>query len=154
VLRNASLAAAQGAFVCNWDDDDWHAPRRLELEIEALVQAAAHACVLSRWLVFDEVTRNAYVSGKRLWEGSLLCRRDLEVLKEGYPPQKRGEDRVLIRAMQEKYRIATLDRPELYVYTYHGKNTWDREHFERIFAAATELSQVDSSRIEKTLLPK
>ncbi|HEX6765235.1 MAG TPA: glycosyltransferase [Polyangiaceae bacterium] len=154
VLRNASLAAAQGDFVCNWDDDDWHAPRRLELELEALAQSEADACVLNRWLVFDEVTRNAYVSGKRLWEGSLLCRRDLEVLKGGYPARKRGEDHVLILAMKDKHRIATLDRPELYIYTYHRKNTWDREHFERIFASATELSQADSSRIEKTLLAK
>src|SRR5690348_11063690 len=42
-LRNASLEAARGDYVCQWDDDDRHHPRRLEVQMEALRAAKSDA---------------------------------------------------------------------------------------------------------------
>ena len=34
-LRNRSIDASRGHYVAQWDDDDWHAPGRLEAQIES-----------------------------------------------------------------------------------------------------------------------
>jgi glycosyltransferase involved in cell wall biosynthesis len=146
-LRNASVGAARGEFICCWDDDDWHAPQRLELQLKAVVAARTEACVLGRWLMLDAVTGRAYVSEKRFWEGSLLCRRDNSVLLEGYPALTRGEDRELVQRLAKRSRIASLDCPALYVYRYHGANTWGAEHFDALFGAGVELSCERAHRI-------
>ena len=58
-LRNLGIRASRGKYVCGWDDDDWYAPRRLEAQLEHLIHSRADACVLRRWLMFDE-TRYAF----------------------------------------------------------------------------------------------
>src|SRR5436305_1073460 len=34
-LRNLALEHATGDFIVNWDDDDWHHPRRIEVQMQA-----------------------------------------------------------------------------------------------------------------------
>ncbi len=147
VLRNLSLAAARGEYVCSWDDDDWYAPRRIEQQLDALVRSQSDACVLGRWLMLDEATGRTYVSGKRLWEGSLLCRRNVEGLLGGYPALEHGEDRILVERLRERHRVAVLDRPELYTYTYRGNNARRSEHFLKNLDGASELDQTDGDRL-------
>ncbi len=36
VLRNLSLQASRGYYVAQWDDDDWHDPTRLAVQVAAL----------------------------------------------------------------------------------------------------------------------
>lgn len=151
VLRNLSLKGARGVYVCCWDDDDWHSPRRIELQLRHLLSSRADACMLRRWLMFDETTGLAYVSGKRMWEGSLLCRRDLDVLKIGYPPLVRAEDRALVEELAARHRVTSVDRPELYVYTHHGGNTWGREHFLLLAASGLELPRPAAERLGRVL---
>lgn len=150
-LRNVGTRASRGAFVCSWDDDDWHSPRRIELELARLVATAADACLMTRWLVLDEVNGRAAVSTHRTWEGSLLCRRDLPLLEAGYPPLVRGEDSVLVRKLVSEHRVAYLDQPELYVYTVHGQNTWHARHFDDIFRAGVALGKDDELRLRALL---
>jgi glycosyltransferase involved in cell wall biosynthesis len=150
-LRNLAVAAATGDYVCCWDDDDWHSPRRLELQLQALTSSRADACVLSRWLILDESNGRAYASGYRRWEGSLLCQRELGALEDGYPALSRGEDRELMRRLERRHEVCDFDRPELCVYTFHGENTWDSTHFQGIFASAFELAPEDGQRLLRTL---
>jgi glycosyltransferase involved in cell wall biosynthesis len=146
-LRNIALKASHGHFFCNWDDDDWHAPRRIELQLRELTACRAHACMLSRWLVLDETTGRAFTSNFRLWEGSLICQKDLTEVATGYPPLPKGEDRELVQRIRWHYALAHLCRPELYVYVYHGQNTWDSSHFDFIFRSGRELSPGDTSKV-------
>lgn len=137
-LRNLSVSHAHGEFVAQWDDDDWYAPERLEGQMNALRHHPdAHGCVLRRWLIHDGVTNTAYVSARRPWEGSLVARR---ATLPSYPLLTRGEDTKVVAAIAGSGRLLLLDRPELYIYCYHGNNTWNRAHFERnILANAMQL---------------
>jgi len=136
-LRNLGVAACRGRYVAQWDDDDWCAPDRLRVQVAALQASRKPACVLSRWILFDAERDAAYVSTHRTWEGSLVAERSA---LPPYADLARGEDTALIRALLDEGRLAAIDAPWLYVYVFHGGNTWDRAHFERnLVAYATRL---------------
>jgi len=142
-LRNISVRHAGTPLVAQWDDDDWHAPRRLELQVKALRKARqADACILQRWMIFDARSRKVYLSTSRYWEASIVAWR--EKLPE-YPPLRRSEDTAVVDQLVRRNAVALLDRPELYIYTFHGGNTWNARHWDRnIFAHAAEADQSDS----------
>jgi hypothetical protein len=146
-LRNVAIRASLGKYVCGWDDDDWYAPSRLARQLQRLLEAGADACMLRRWLMLDEKHGRAYLSPSGYWEGSLMCRRDLSVLAEGYPPLPKDEDRVLVERLIAQHAVTGLDQPELYVYTFHGENTWDEEHFDVLYRQSDELSPEATRRL-------
>ena len=148
-LRNLAVREARGAFIAQWDDDDWSAPERLTAQMQALAPRNKIGCVLLRWLMFDELTHTAWVSKERPWEGSLLARRD------GMPPYEdlsKFEDTPVMIQLVEQEQLVALNRPELYVYVYHGANTWERQHWEEaIVPGALRLSDADAQQIRKVL---
>jgi glycosyltransferase involved in cell wall biosynthesis len=148
-LRNISVSAARGKYICGWDDDDWYSPRRIEAQLRHLLASQADACVLNRWLVLDETRGNAYVSERGGWQGSLTCPRELPALQHGYPPLARDEDRILVDQIAKRHRLVVLDRPELYVYTFHGDNTWPPGHFQWIFSSGQALSPTDAAGLSR-----
>lgn len=125
-LRNTGISFAQGALLAQWDDDDWYSPERLMQQAATLQSQSARACVLSRWIMADMIERRAYASAPRAWEGSLLVRRDSVPT---YPDLARGEDTPVVQRLIEQGGLVGLDRPDLYIYTVHDNNTWDRSHW-------------------------
>ena len=138
-MRNMSVAAATGKIICCWDDDDWHAPTRIEEQVDYLTTREAAACMLRRWMMVDEVGGRAFISPRRHWEGSMVCYRDLQVFREGYAPLRQGEDTDLLRRMIRREKIVTMDRPELYAYIHHGGNTCGTPHFEELMKKGIQL---------------
>ena len=138
-LRNLSVGEAGGSYVCQWDDDDWYDADRLTEQMKFLMLHKKSGCVLTKWVIYDSVSQKAYLSFARPWEGSILCRRDV-MLQNQYPPLPKGEDLPVIDSLYKKGELAFLDMPQLYVYTFNGKNTWDYEHFSEIFSRSEELS--------------
>lgn len=134
-LRNAAIAAARGSLLCVWDDDDLSHPQRLAWQLAALRGAGAAACMLSRVLLWSPGQARLAVSANRLWENSLLVRRDAIGL---YPDVTRGGDTVLVRRLRASTRIVAIDKPVAYCYTAHAANLWSQPHFDRLFANATE----------------
>lgn len=146
-LRNLGIACCRGQFVAQWDDDDWYAPNRLGAQIAALQATRLPACVLARWILYDAERDAAYMSVRRTWEGSLVAERSA---LPAYPELARGEDTAVIGALLAARRLVALDDPWLYVYVFHGGNTWERSHFERnLVAHATRLAphEEDSVRV-------
>jgi len=151
-LRNIALEAACGHYVAIWDDDDWHGPTRLAEQISANVSAAKPGCVLSRVVLYDELTQSAFLSASRTWEGSLVAER---TAVPPYPDLRRGSDTPSIARMLADKKLVALDRPELYVYVYHGGNTWNREHWEaNLLRFAHPLSVDDFERVRSLLSPE
>jgi len=107
-LRNLSLRAARGDYVCQWDDDDLYHPQRLELGMLLLQSMRADAMFLSRWVLWSPQARRIGVSGAREWEGSMLARR---ACVPPYPALARGEDTAVLHAMLGRGRVALLDAP-------------------------------------------
>jgi len=146
-LRNIAIANAKGEYICQWDDDDWYHPRRIELQLKSAVDQNKAASILPRWLIYSPADHKAYCSNVRLWEGSLLCETRLLRNGPGYPALSRGEDTALISWLYVQDQLAIEDRPDLYLYRFSGNNTWNNQHFERILEASTELDDSDTERV-------
>lgn len=129
-LRNLSIQAARGTYVCQWDDDDLYAPERIQTQLAVLRATGTAACLLRRWTLWWPHARRLAVSGARLWEGSMLA---LKSAIPTYPAKRRGEDTEMMRNLQRSQRLALLEAPELYVYVRHGNNTFDEHHFFEIY---------------------
>jgi glycosyltransferase involved in cell wall biosynthesis len=152
-LRNHAIHQSSGDFVCQWDDDDWYHQDRLAHQYAALRDAGRQASILSRWMMFDATPGNhrAYISYPRLWEGSVLCRKELIQQRE-YANVERGEDTPVVRALSEANALHVIeDAPHLYVYTVHGSNTWEREHFGHLFGHSMPLPPVIQEAIHNIL---
>lgn len=143
-LRNLAVNESRGPFVTQWDDDDWYHPDRLTVQMQALRDNGKPGCVLSRWTCLDAETRRAYLAPHRAWEGSLLIDREHMV---PYPELVRGEDTVAIEALSERQALHMLDRPDLYVYTFHNNNTWDRKHFAGLMQMSTVMPWQEAQAI-------
>jgi glycosyltransferase involved in cell wall biosynthesis len=148
-LRNISMQASRGHYVAQWDDDDWYAPARLAEQIGAIRQSGKQGCVLSRWTMYDELTKTAYVSGSRAWEGSMVAERGAV---PSYPDLRRGEDSGVISQMIAERRLVALDGPHLYVYTYHGANTWERSHWQQNLLPYSQPLTPEDQEIVRILL--
>ncbi len=147
--RNLAVAAAGGSLVATWDDDDWHAPRRLAQQVEVLLHSGAAACTLRRLAVYDGIEQQARLSLPRRWENTLLAR------KADLPPYAdldRGEDTACVRQLDARGTVAWLDAPELYIYHCHGRNTNGRVHFRRrVFVGSQALDAACAARMRQLL---
>jgi hypothetical protein len=104
-------------------------------------------------MMFDATPGNhrAYISYPRLWEGSVLCRKELIQQRE-YANLERGEDTPVVRALSEANAFQVIeDAPHLYVYTVHGSNTWEWEHFGHILGHSMPLPPVMQEAIHNIL---
>lgn len=148
-LRNRGLDALETDYWAQFDDDDLHRTRRLEKQLQKLKDSpAAQACILSRWMLYDQITDRAWVSWPRLWEGSIVARRT----ELRYPAKHVGEDTDFVGQLTD---VATLDEPELYIYRCHGKNSYTRTHFMGLAARSTRIPTqafgVEFDELERTL---
>ena len=135
--RNFAADQARGEFIAVWDDDDWYAPERLSTQVQAMAQTGKAACFLSRLMLFDLKRQTLAISTQRAWDGSLVVRRS--ELPRYADELTRGEDRPVRTALLEAKAATFVQRPELYVYTYHGANTCSAEHWQQLFANARPL---------------
>lgn len=145
-LRNHSVRRATGSLICQWDDDDLYHPDRIAIQIATLQRTSASACSLWRHQMLWQFERRVCHSVRRVWEGSLMCRKDL---LPPYPPERRGEDTPVVEQLFRTGRYALIDEPCLYTYIIHGTNTFDKEHFERHWLRAT--ARFDGDRFEPEL---
>jgi len=152
-LRNYAIANSNGDFFCQWDDDDWYHTDRLEYQYQAIKTNHAAACVLDSWILFDSVRGLSYISGKRPWEGSLLCNR--EIMKQvQYPPIRQSEDTSFVWYLLDNGLLYVLrDMPQLYIYTHHGNNTFGADHFESLFECGIPLNEQLNREIIQMMQP-
>ncbi len=153
-LRNISVEKCSGVYFCQWDDDDWYASTRLEVQYEAVVENCKAASMLSYWLMFDSNTNAAYLSSFRLWEGSILCRRSIINDETKYASMEKSEDTALLKQLIECNYIFPVIKPNLYIYVFHGKNTWDYNHFNIFYRKSLKLSPSASSLVQEILEEK
>lgn len=142
-LRNIAVSNARGEFVAMWDDDDWSGPNRLLAQMRAIHRSGKPGCVLSRIILYNTVTRQSYLSNERPWESTLVARRAELPHYDG--SLSRFEDTPVVTELAERGGLVHLKRPDLYVYVYHGTNTWEEDHFDRLFRASVALSDRKSS---------
>lgn len=149
-LRNISLANASGDYVCQWDDDDWHHRDRLKIQLDHALMFKHPATCLTNFIIFDAINNAAYFSKPRLWEGSILC--DFSIASQiQYPDLGKSEDSIFLYNILEHGRVFPITYPGLYIYVFHGSNTWNESHFKKLFVASQRLSQRHATLIRSIL---
>jgi glycosyltransferase involved in cell wall biosynthesis len=142
-LRNVSLSAARGDVVCQWDDDDCSHPDRLRVQCEHMLAGNARASFLTdhlhlltdeRVLCWVDWTLGGTEGTARLFPGTLMMFNDARFR---YPEEgeyaRKGEDSVLLEQIHATVPVDALSGAgHLYLYQYHGKNTFSRDHHLRL----------------------
>jgi glycosyltransferase involved in cell wall biosynthesis len=133
-LRNLSLDLARGELIAQWDDDDWFAPHRLSHSVAALGDKAA---------VWGEATLmhlddpawidRPYLGWFKGGAPSTILHRRRDDIR--YPSERKGEDSTY-RDAWRRLGTALIRQQDahLLIRCFHGRNTWDRHHFERRLA--------------------
>lgn len=142
-LRNIAVEAASGDLICQWDDDDLYHPERLRIQFEYMEENNARACLMTDYLQFFRKEREMFWvdwtnrtehTRHHLLPGTLLMYKDDRFrYPETGPSAIRGEDDALIDQMYSAIKVSDLSGVGyLYVYTYHGKNTFPKDHHVRL----------------------
>jgi glycosyltransferase involved in cell wall biosynthesis len=156
-LRNVSLAAADGDLVCQWDDDDCYHPDRLRVQVEHLLANRGRACFLTDHLHYLEddaalVWIDWTLGGKsgrdQLLPGTMVMFRDPRFrYPEAGPYASRGEDSMLLSDLYDNVPVvAARGVGHLYLYTYHGRNTFDRQHHYEMSLFSLSIADLEEKR--------
>jgi predicted O-methyltransferase YrrM len=124
--RNLACEHAAGPLIAHWDDDDWHAPRRLRCQVEALLAAGADLCGLTTLLFYDARTgqawRFSYPEGQRPWlSGNSLLYTRAFWADHRFPDANVGEDSHFV-GCADPGRLVSLPDFTVHVGTIHGQN--------------------------------
>jgi glycosyltransferase involved in cell wall biosynthesis len=156
-LRNLSMDAARGDIVCQWDDDDYSHPQRLMIQAGHMLRRGAGACFLNDHLQFIEEKRiicwidwtlDGTSSGAaQLAPGTLMMRRDSRYrYPEEGPYCRQGEDSALLEHLFRGGNVANLaGAGYLYLYQYHGRNTFSRDHHYRLSNCRTSIAHLNEN---------
>jgi glycosyltransferase involved in cell wall biosynthesis len=138
-LRNRSFAEARGDVVCQWDDDDCSHPDRLRVQLDDMRARGARASFMTdhlhlvadqRMLCWVDWTLGGGEGTSRLFPGTLMMFADPRFrYPESGPYARQGEDSVLLEQIHAAVPVAHLSGAgHLYLYEYHGRNTFSRAH--------------------------
>jgi glycosyltransferase involved in cell wall biosynthesis len=133
-LRNLTLELARGDVIAQWDDDDWFDAERLPRQLAALGDKAAVWMPATLMHLDDPAWLDRpYVSFFQGGAPSTVVHRRRDDIR--YPAERKGEDSTYRDAWRALgHRIMPVDDAGLLIRCFHGKNTWDRDHFERRLA--------------------
>ena len=132
--RNIACREARGEIMVLWDDDDWHAPQRIERQVLPIVRGDAEITALQNCFVLE-------VSDRRFWTitpdlhrmmfagnvtgGTAAFRRQLWEGGIRYPEVNITEDAAFLNdAMRRGRKLERIENDSLFVYVRHGSNTW------------------------------
>ncbi len=125
--RNAVCEAARGDILLHWDDDDWYAPHRVRLQVDALLANRARVCGLDRVLFLDAAAaaawEYAYPPGGAPWAyGATLAYRRDYWREHPFPNLTVGEDNAFTAAAAAGELLALNDN-RIFVGLVHPANT-------------------------------
>ncbi|WP_373480372.1 glycosyltransferase family 2 protein [Geminocystis sp.] len=111
-LQNIAWEKVSGDYICQWDDCHLADAMRLKRQMIGIEKLDTLACLLERcffWLISE---KSFAISPRRIWHNSLLCAKSL--LADD-PIKYITNDSALVVNLLQKYPIALLDQPQLYV---------------------------------------
>jgi glycosyltransferase involved in cell wall biosynthesis len=138
-LRNEAIKSASGSVLCNWDDDDLSHPERLRVQLDAIVSHQSAAAVLQEnmhhfvesgevfWTSYETSTTYG-LPGTIMWRRACAPAYSAEAAVAEF-----SEDSVLFFRMAGPIAVIA-GAPHLFVYRFHGHNTWNEGHHRRLVA--------------------
>jgi glycosyltransferase involved in cell wall biosynthesis len=159
-LRNIAVESASGEIICQWDDDDLYHPQRLAEQAACMQAGGARACFLTDHLqFFYEERRLLWIDWDRdawlpsMWNlipGTLMMYRDDRFrYPESGEHARMGEDTAFLASFYDEIPIARLGgKGYLYLYTYHGRNTYGADHHRALVASSVSAERIHESEKE------
>jgi hypothetical protein len=106
--------------------------------MNAIMESHKPASILSFWLIYDSVNNQAYLSHPRLWEGSIMCNKNVFGSIQ-YSTIEKGEDMEFIDSLRRANYLHPVINACMYIYQFNGRNTWDAQHFYNMCSASQAL---------------
>lgn len=129
-LRNIALEKASGDYLTQWDDDDWYHAERLERQA-AVLDDGADACALEGTLMHLDLPDyfcHPYVGLLDDGVPGSIMHRNTDAVR--YPSMHRAEDTAYLEHWLDRdYRLLPASQAHLFIRCFHGRNTWEEEHF-------------------------
>jgi len=132
--RNLACGAATGEIIAHWDDDDWYAPDRLDMQVAPILRGEADITGLENRFVLQMPQRKFWTVDRRLHQsmfvgdvhgGTLVFRRSIWTEGTRYPDVDLAEDAMLLQqAVRRGMRISRLENHGSFVYLRHMRNAW------------------------------
>lgn len=94
--RNHGILAANGQYLARFDVDCWHAPRRLEMQIESLLEVGLS--VLGPVLKYSSFSGRVSYSASEPFLASMVCKRPAKI---DYPDIDQGAEYQFVERMLE-----------------------------------------------------
>jgi glycosyltransferase involved in cell wall biosynthesis len=133
-LRNIACQHARGEIVVQWDDDDWHGPKRLSRQVADIRAGEADITALRDALVFDLERWQFWRLSARLHRqmfvrdvhgGTLAFRRWVWERLARYPDRSLAEDAAFLdQAVRRGARLRAQSADGLFLYLRHSSNSW------------------------------
>ena len=125
-LRNISVDNANGDYIATWDDDDISFENRLAEQYEAIIQSGKEVCYLTNALVKDCTNNTVGLSKKGLCiDCTMLARKSTFPRYNDKASYPNVEDVPVKKHYLDRKQVVWLNKPHLYVYNIHGRNTCD-----------------------------
>lgn len=148
-LRNLSIEKSSGEYFCQWDDDDWYHKDRLTLQLEAALANGKMGSILTYFIMYNQLDQTAYLSLPWTWPQTILCHKNVYDNVVRYPSLDKSEDCSFVQRLYERNYLFPLVKPVLYIYRFHGSNTWEEGHFTELFGNSQQLSATFSTLIKQ-----
>jgi len=133
-LRNISVQESRGSMICQWDDDDFYHPSRIERQLGGMREAGCPAGCLQEIMQYFPAERSLYLHNWRATPGqanppTLLCEKSLGIqYPEEGPEANVSEDLFVLMRLRERCEVHCLaGEAHLYLYNCHGGNTTTSE---------------------------
>ena len=123
-LRNISVDNASGEYIATWDDDDISFEDRLTEQYNSIIKSNKEVCYLTNTLIKDKTNNTVGLSKKGLCVDCTML-----ALKKTFPRYNdeasypNVEDVPVKKNYIKRRQITWLNKPHLYLYNIHGKNT-------------------------------
>ncbi|MFA5366421.1 MAG: glycosyltransferase family 2 protein [Dehalococcoidia bacterium] len=135
-LRNVSINHASGDYCVQWDDDDLCHAERIEKQYEAIIGDDYDYCLLTEFMMYF---KNTHILSTNRWSihnyiggipSSIMFKTSIDYK---YPDDiQYGEDVEIAKCFHLK-ELLIKGMPHLYVYVYHGGNSYDYDHYLKIY---------------------
>ena len=150
-IRNASIDAAQGTYICQWDDDDWYHNERIMLQYQAVKNSHQPATMLTNIVIYDIDNQQAYFSNFRLWENTLFAEKAALEDVRYQAGLQRHEDHEMMNDLLLQSQIVPTVSTYHYVYVVHGNNVSGQDHFTFLFGNSQPLPQFIADAVQQAL---
>jgi hypothetical protein len=148
--HDIALDAADGEWICHWDDDDWFARDRVERQLAFMAAEKAQVCGIGRdlvlstdgawWRIVKPVGDKSWIGnghGRALYDfhdGTAIFRKDAIPSSASYGDYQISQKEVFLNSLlRSGAKWCRLENDGKFVYIRHALNTWrfDEERVRR-----------------------